>query len=150
MAKVNTASNAKLQYESGQELNSMAAMTDSGDHKTYSITGADLWSQKSGYEPEILPNGLATGGVVSPGASADTVSVAALTCYLAGVLKTVNANAALSITRPAASPAGQKKITSVIVTSAGALAELAGTESTAFTTDRGAAGGPPLITVGAI
>ena len=150
MAKVNTASNAKLQYESGQELTAMSAMTDSGDHKTFSVDGVDLWSQRSGYEPEIVPNGLVTGGVITPGASANTVSVAALTCNLAGVLTSVNANAALSITRPAASPAGQNKITSIIVTSAGALAELAGTEGTDFSTSRGAAGGPPLITAGAI
>jgi len=150
MSKTNTASNALLQYESGQERHPMAAMTDAGDHKEFSVADVSIWSQKSGYEPNIKPNGLATGGVITPGTSANTVSVAALTCYLAGILTSVNANAALVITRPAASPAGQHKITSIIVTSAGALAELAGAEGTSFSDTRGANGGPPLITVGAI
>lgn len=149
MAKTNTAGNAKLQYEAGQEVSAMAAMTDSGDHTTFSTT-ASPWSGKSNYEPQIFPNGLATGGAVSPGVAADKVAVAALTCYLAGVLTTVNANTALSVTRPEASPAGLKKINSITVDSSGALAEVAGTDNATFATERGAAGGPPLIPAGSI
>jgi hypothetical protein len=144
MSKTNTAANGKLQYEA------MAAMTDSGDHTTFSLTGATLWSQRSGYEPVVRPDGLITGGAVTPGAANDTVAVAGLTCYLAGVEKTVVADAAFAITRPAASPAGQNKISSITVNSAGSLAEVQGTEHTDFSATRGAAGGPPLIPAGSI
>lgn len=147
--KTNSAANAKLQYEAGQDLSAMAAMTDSGDHKTFSTT-ADLWSGKSGYEPKIYPDGLISGGVVSPGSANDKVAVAALSCYLAGVETAVNADAAVSVTRPASSPAGLKKISSVTINSAGAIAVVAGTDGEAFVSTRGAAGGPPLIPVGSI
>ena len=149
MPKTNTAANAKLQYEAGQEINAMAAMTDSGDHKTFNAAAA-LWSGKSGYEPKIFPDGLENGGVVSPGAANDQVSVAALTCYLAGVKTIVGANAAVSVSRPAASPASLKKISSITINSAGAIAVVAGTDGAAFSATRGAVGGPPLIPVGSI
>jgi len=148
--KTNSAANGKLLYEAGQELLAMAAMTDSGDHNTFSTASASLWSNKGGYEPNIYPDGLETGGVVSPGAAVEKVSVAALTCYLAGVLTTVAADAAVAVTRPAASPAGLKKISSITINSAGAIAVVAGTDGSAFSATRGAAGGPPLIPVGSI
>jgi len=149
MSKTNSAENAKLQYEAGQEISAMAAMTDSGDHKIFSTTAAP-WSGKSGYEPKIYPDGLATGGAITPGTANDKVAVASLTCYLAGVLTTVAADAAVSITRPAASPAGLKKINSITINSAGAIEEVAGTDNASFSATRGAAGGPPLIPVGSI
>lgn len=149
MFKTQTASNAKLQYEAGQEISAMAAMTDSGDHKTFSTTAA-LWSGKSGYEPKIYPDGLETGGVVTPGAANDKVAVAALTCYLAGVQTTVSADGAVSVSRPAASPTGLKKISSITINSAGAIAVVAGTDGAAFSATRGAAGGPPFIPVGSV
>lgn len=150
MFNVKSADNALLQYEAGQEILAMAAMTDSGDHKIFSTTDATLWSGRSGYEPKIYPDGLETGGAMTPGAAADKVSIEALTCYLAGVKTTVGANAAFSITRPAASPASQHKISCVTVNSSGALTEVQGTEGTSFSATRGAAGGPPLIPVGSI
>ncbi len=148
--KTNTAANAKLQYEAGQEISAMAAMTDSGDHTTFSTSGVTLWSGKSGYEPKIYPDGLETGGVVTPGAANDKVAVAALTCYLAGVLTTVAADAAVAVSRPASSPAGLKKISSITINSAGAIAVVAGTDGAALSATRGATGGPPLIPVGSI
>lgn len=148
--KTNSAANAKLQYEAGQEISAMAAMTDSGDHKVFSITGVAPWSQKSGYEPKIYPDGLETGGVVSPGSANDKVSVAMLTCYLAGIKTTVAADAAVAVTRPASSPASLKKISSITINSAGAIAVVAGTDGAALSATRGAAGGPPLIPVGSI
>lgn len=150
MGKTNSAANAKLQYEAGQELVDMAAMTDSGDHKTFSTDGTTFWSNKSGYEPKIYPDGLETGGAVTPGAAVDDVSVAALTCYLAGAKTSVSANGAVSVTRPAASPAGLKNINSITINSAGAIAVVTGTDGSAFSTTRGAAGGPPLIPAGSI
>lgn len=149
--KTNTAANAKMQYEAGQEITAMAAMTDSGDHKTFSTVGVAPWSGKSGYEPKIYPDGLETGGVVSPGAGNDNLSVAALTCYLAGVKKTVAGDDTVAITRPTGgSPANTCNISSVTIDSTGAIAVVKGTDGTALSATRGAAGGPPLIPVGSI
>lgn len=150
MAKTNSAANAKLQYEAGQELNPMAAMTDSGDHKAFS-TDASLWSQKSGYEPIVRPDGLETGGAVTPGSANDKVAVAALTCYLAGVKKTVPADGAVSVTRPTGgSPPNTHNISSITINSAGTIAVVKGTDGTSHSITRGAGGGPPLIPVGSI
>lgn len=150
MGKANTAANASLYYEAGQTLVSNVAMTDSGDHKKFTTT-AVVWSDRSGYEASVRPDGVKTGGVITPDSGTnDSVGVAALTCYLAGVLTSVDAGSVGSIDRPASSPAGLKKIVSIIVTSAGALDKLAGTDGANFSTTRGAEGGPPLITAGAI
>jgi hypothetical protein len=136
------ASNAKISYESGQDLVSFVALTDQGDHLDFRSTD-ELWSNREGYEPDVKPNGLATGGAVSVAASgsSDVVDVAALTCYLAGTLTTVGASADLAIARPTASHVKY----SITVTSAGAISAVKGVESTAFSTTRAAAGGPPLI-----
>lgn len=144
--RTNTAANAKLQYEAGQDISAMQAMTDSGDHKTFSIPGVAPWSGKSGYEPKIRPDGLITGGVVTPGATSDTVSVSAATCYQAGEEVDVDANAALSIARPASGV----RINSVIINSSGVYAQTEGTDGSSFSAERDAAGGPPLIPDGAI
>lgn len=139
---MSTAENAKIQYESGQDVVAFVALTDQGDHKDFRSADA-LWSNKAGYAPDVKPNGLATGGAVGVAASGtkDKVDVAALTCYLAGVLTTVGASADLSIARPMASNVKY----SITVTAAGAIAAIKGVESTSFSTTRGAAGGPPYV-----
>jgi len=143
-----TAENAKLQYEGGQTAYPMGLLTDSGDHLSYT-SSASQWSGKSGSKPDVKPNGLATGGVVTAGTANDTVDVASLTCYLAGIKTSVTAAAAESITRPATNVA---RINSITVTSAGAIAVIAGTAAadTTFIETRGGAGGPPYIPVGDI
>jgi hypothetical protein len=143
--KTYTAANAKLQYEAGQELSAMSEMTDSGDHKTFSLAVAP-WSGKSGYEPKIYPDGLATGGVISVGAGNDNVSVAALTVYLSGVLTEVDADATVAVTRPSSGV----KINSITINSAGAIAVVLGTDGSALIATRGEAGGPPLIPDGSV
>ncbi len=145
-----TAENAKLEYEAGQNAVAMAALTNSGNATTFT-SAATLWSGKSGYTPVIRPNGLLTGGAVIPAVAAgnNNVDVAALTCNLAGVVTTVAADTDVAITRPATAVS---KVCSVTVTSAGAIAVVAGTDgsTTAFVETRGSAGGPPLIPVGSI
>jgi hypothetical protein len=144
-----TAENAKLQYEAGQQSTAMTLLTDSGDHTTFE-SAASLWSNRSGYAPVVRPNGLLTGGVVTPDASAvnNVVDVAALTCNLAGVVTSVNAGEA-TITRPATAVS---KVNSITINSGGAIAVVAGTDgaTTAFSETRAAVGGPPLIPVGSI
>lgn len=146
------ASNAKISYESGQDLVAFVALTDQGDHTDF--RSADpLWSNRAGYIPNVKPDGLATGGAVgvAVSGSSEKVDVAALTCYLAGVLTSVGAAADTTITRPTGgSPANTHNKSSITVNSAGSIAVVKGTDGTAFSTTRAAAGGPPLIPVGSI
>lgn len=147
---MSTAENAKVQYESGQDLVSFVALTDQGDHLDFRSADA-LWSKKSGYAPDIKPNGLATGGTISVGTGNDNVAVAALTCYLAGTLTSVSADDTVAVTRPTGgSPANSHNKSSVTITSAGAIAVVKGEDGTAFSTTRGAAGGPPYIPLDSI
>jgi len=141
-----TAENAKLEYEAGQQSYAMGALTDSGDNTTFN-SSASLWSRRSGYSPSVLPNGLLTGGVIIPAVSGsnDVVDVSALTLNLNGVAgDSVAADTDVSITRPATAVS---KVISITVSSAGAIAAVAGTDgaTTAFSETRGAAGGPPYI-----
>ncbi len=141
------AENAALYYEAGQTPVAMAELTDSGDQITFEST-ASMFSMKSGYTPIVRPNGLVTGGAITPHADNNKLSIAALTCYLAGVLTSVNAGT-LTITRGAAET--PYIINSLTVTDAGALAVVTGAgHASAFSETRAANGGPPLIPVGSV
>ena len=142
-----TAENAKLEYEAGQNAVAMSALTNSGDETTFT-SAATLWSGRSGYAPVVRPNGLLTGGAVTVHATANTVTTAALTCNLAGVVTSVAASTG-TITRAATAVS---KVNSITVNSSGAIAVVAGTDgsTTAFSETRAAAGGPPLIPVGSV
>jgi hypothetical protein len=144
-----TAENAKLEYEAGQQAAAMAALTDSGDHIAFD-SAATLWSGKTGYAPSVKPNGLLTGGVITPNVANDKIDVAALTCNLNGVVTSVGASTGtLTLTRPATAVS---KVLSITVNAGGALAVVAGTDgaTVAFSETRAAAGGPPLIPVDSI
>lgn len=142
-----SAENAQLQYEGGQNAVAMSALTNSGDAITYT-SAASLWSQRTGFAAVVRPDGLVSGGAITPTATNNQLAVATLSVNLAGVVTAV-AGASVTITRPATAVA---KVNSITVTSAGALAVVAGTDSTtpAFVETRGAAGGPPLIPVGSV
>lgn len=138
-----TAENAVIYIEQGATLVPFAEMTDSGDHQIFTAAD-DLFSGKSGREPEVRPNGIVTGrNLVSTHATDDTVTIAAFTAYSKGVLRTVAAGT-LVITRPATNVS---KVISITMTDAGALAAVAGDDGTtaAFVETRGADGGPPEI-----
>ena len=145
-----TAENAKLEYEGGQTAVPISLLTDSGDRTTFESSDM-LWSQRSGFAPEITPNGLLTGGAISTATSGsdDVIDVAALTCNLNGVDTSVTSTADVSVTRGATNVA---RITSITISSGGSIAAIAGTSSTdtTFSETRGAAGGPPFIPVDAI
>lgn len=147
-----TAENAKIQYESGQDLVAFVALTDQGDHKDFRSADA-LWSNRSGYEPDVKPNGLATGGAVGVAVSGgiDKVDVAALTAYLAGILTSVGAGADTAIVRPiAGSPLNTHNKSSITINNAGAIAVVKGTDGTSHSTTRADAGGPPHIPLDSI
>ena len=141
-----TAENAKLQYEAGQNSVAMTVLTNSGDETTFT-SAATLWSGRAGYAPVVRPNGLLTGGAITTHASNDTVTVAALTLNLNGVVTTVNAGTAVA-SRGATTDIC--RITSITINSSGAIAAVAGADHTAFSETRGADGGPPLIAVDSV
>lgn len=145
---MSSAANAQLEYESSQTLYAMAALTDSGDHTTFSNAAA-YWSQKSGYAPDIKPNGVVTGGKITPTASQnDKVDVAALTLNLNGVVTPVAGSSGVSISRGLTTDT--HRITSITVNAAGSIVAVPGTDGTAFSETRGADGGPPLIAVDSV
>lgn len=142
-----TAKDARLQYEASQQAVAMSQLTDSGDHMLFT-SAASLWSGRAGYAPVVRPNGLLTGGAITPHATNSTVAVAALSCNLNGVVTAVAAGS-VAAARPATAVS---KVVSITVNAAGALAAVAGTEgaTTAFSETRAAAGGPPLIPVDSV
>jgi hypothetical protein len=148
---VATAENAKLQYESGQDVVAFVALTDQGDHKDFRSSDT-LWSNKSGYKPDVKPNGLVTGCVITPAVSLtkEAVDVSAGTCYLAGVKTTIVADTDVLVVRPAASPVAPYKKDSITINSGGTIVVVEGTAGTSFSTTRGADGGPPYIPLDSI
>ncbi|MBP8100973.1 MAG: hypothetical protein KAY54_03730 [Burkholderiaceae bacterium] len=141
-----TAENAKLQYEAGQNSVAMSALTNSGDETTFT-SAATLWSGRSGYAPVVRPNGVLTGFAITTHATNDTVTIAAGTLNLAGVVTSVNAG---TLVASRGVTTDTHMITSLTINSSGALAAVAGVDSTAFSETRGANGGPPLIPVGSV
>ena len=137
--------NALIQIESGQTQTTFAAMTDSGDQQVF--TAGSIWSGKSGFTPDIKPNGIATGrNLLTAQTTNDAVNIAAFTAYSKGTLQTVSATAT-TITR--AATATKAQIHSITMASDGSIAVVEGTISAtqAFSETRAAAGGPPLIPV---
>ena len=139
-----TSKNAKTMFESGQNFHDFAAMSDSGDHKIFIISGGNIFSGKTGFEPDVRPNGIVSGrNMLSPSATPDTITVAAFTAYSKGTLQLVSATT-VTVTRPTTDVA---KISSITMDETGAIVEVAGTESAdlTFSDVRGDAGGPPAI-----
>jgi hypothetical protein len=138
-----TAKESKIQIETGQTSYDQAAMTDGGDHQIFTILNGPLWSGKSGFEPDIRPNGIISGrNLLSPGTTNDTVKVAAFTAYSKG---TEQSPAATNATGVRPTSAGFAKITSITMASDGSIDKVAGTENAGFSEVRNAAGGPPYI-----
>lgn len=145
---MSSAANAQLEYESSQTPSAMAALTDGGDHKVFS-NAASYWSQKSGYTPDIKPNGLLTGGGISPAAGQDDkIDVAALTLNLNGIVTAVAGSSGVSISRGLTTDT--HRITSITVNAAGSIVAVPGTDGAAFSETRGADGGPPFIPVDSV
>lgn len=134
----------RLDYEAGQTAVAMAALTDSGDNKTFN-SAAELWSNRAGFTPVVRPNGVLTGLVVSPAASGtdDMIDISGGTCWLAGAEEEITADTDVEITRAVSTDT--HIICSVTVTATGTIAVVAGTDHTEFSTTRGASGGPPWI-----
>ncbi len=139
-----TAENAILYYESGQTPVGFTALTNAaGDYLDYK-SAVNFWSNRSGRTPSVRPDGVKSGLAISPAASGsnNVVDIAAGKVYLAGVETTINAVTDQTIARPTVSNYQKDSIT---ITSAGAVAVVAGAEGSSFSDSRGAAGGPPWI-----
>ena len=143
-----TSSRAKISIETGQSLTDYAKMTDSGDHTIFSL--GTIWSGKSGFEPEVRPNGIVAGqSVLTLHATNDTINVAAFTAYSKGVLRTVTAT---TDTFTRGTGPGKAKIISVTMDCTGALAIVPGEEGSDATFNEvwDTAGGPPYIPVSSV
>lgn len=154
MAVLNSAA---VYYESAQSQQVFAAMTGNTARTTYSLTNKP-WSSVSGYEYVVAPYGLITGGEVTPYSTADDINVAALTAMMPGGatasattgIVSVNAVTDDSLTITRGTGSNTHCVTSVTVTSAGALAMVGGVATTGASTTRGSNGGPPNIPLGSI
>ena len=141
---MSTSKNAKMMVETGQSYTDYTAMTNSGDNTVFTVPGGSVLSGRSGFEAVVRPNGVVTGrNMLSTHATDNTVTVAAFTANSEGTVHSVSATTAV-ITRPATNVA---KVNSITMTDAGAIAVVAGTDGStaAFSSTRGAAGGPPEI-----
>lgn len=141
-----TSDNAQIQYEASQSLVAFAALSDSGDATMFESTSL-LWSNKAGFTPDVKPDGVVTGFVITPDALADKIDISAGTLYQAGVLQSVALTNAEAIARPTLDFIKY----SITINSSQAVVVVAGAEhATAFSTTRAADGGPPLIPVGSV
>lgn len=139
-----TSDNAIIEYEASQALVAMAALTDSGDAKFFKSPDL-LWSNKSGAAPDVKPDGVINGFVVTPGTAADTIDVAAGSLYQAGVKQPVGSAAAEAVARGASAYVK----TAITVDDSQAIVVIQGApDASGFSTEYGAAGGPPFIPVG--
>jgi hypothetical protein len=143
-----------IRIESGQTAQPFEALVDSGDHITFEASFYPI-SDATGYEAVICPYGLLTGGAITVGSGNDNVAVAAMTLSAPGMtgadddgIVSVSADSTVAVTRGVSSDTHM--ITSITVAADGTITPIAGTDSTAFSETRGAAGGPPFIPVGSI
>lgn len=144
--------NPKLEYESGQSFNDWEHMSDTGDAMVFEATFSP-WSARAGFDASVRPWGLATGGQIRAGSGNDNVTVSALSAYMptaAGAQSDGLVNVASGDVAVEHATTATHLITSVTVDASGALAAVAGTEGSAFTEERGEAGGPPFIPVDSI
>ncbi len=107
----------------------------------------EIWDKSDPDLPCIEPDGLISGGGITPNTAAnDSVLVAAGSVKIAGATVAFTAGTLSSIARPGA---GETRISAITVDSSGTLALVAGTSGAAGGA-RGAVGGPPYIPVGKV
>jgi hypothetical protein len=131
---------AKLVYVPIEQLTEI-------DGAKFSASGVRYWSAARDMHPVVMPNGIVSGGTVTPGTANDTVSVSAAELWLNGITTNVSASAAEAVTR---GTLNGFIVNAVTVNSAGAIVIIAGTEGTASSITIGAAGGPPYIPVDSV
>jgi hypothetical protein len=145
--KASTAAYAKLMMEMQTTPVAIAALTDSGDHTTFT-SASSYFSNRPGYEPSILMDGMKTGGAIIPDGALvnNVVDIAAATYNRAGIAKSIIAGS-ITITR-SVNGGTPCIINSICIKDDDTWVKAVGAEGAALSTVRGAAGGPPLIPVG--
>lgn len=139
--------NALLEFEGGQNAFPMTKLTDSGDGQTFQ-SGEELWSQASGVEPVIRPDGVINGADITPAGTEDAVSVAAFMANVSGEEISVSANPSLSLTR--ADVSNTHMVNSIVCDSSGDVTVVSGAAGKSFSEARGENGGPAYVPVGSI
>jgi len=138
---------AAIYIETGQTVATAEALVDSGDGKTFNSANADFFSQKAGKQPILICDGIVSGrNILSVNETANTVTVANFSANSGGTTYAVSATTK-TITRGVTTG---YIVNSVTMTSAGVVAVVAGTEGSAFSDTRAAAGGPPLVPAGSV
>lgn len=117
------------------------------DGSKFAANGIDYWSASRDLQEVVMPNGILTGGTVTPGAVNDTIDITELVCWLNGSQVTVGATTGKLITRGVTNGF---IINAVTIDNAGSVVVIAGVENTVFSTTIGAAGGPPYIPIDSI
>ncbi len=142
--------NSRVDWESGITPYLMQALADSGDRTAFT-SQAIHFSESDGNSPDVRPDGVLTGLSVIPSVSGsdNVVDIPALTCYLAGVKKSVSAGVDQAITRASTDKAS---VSSITINSSGAIAIVKGVDSAddSFSEVRGDPGAHPFIPVGSI
>ena len=149
-----TGTNLRLMVEDSAAAETAEQMTDGGDQKKFSSTGARfslLEKDETGIDrrPVVRPDGLQNGCMVSPAVSGadDGLDVYGGTVFIANSAVTVSPQTDIAVTRPAAS---MKNCSSVMINASGIASVVGGTDGSAFSDTRGAAGGPPYVPAGQV
>ena len=134
--------NSRIDYQTGEVPFPMGEITSSDDKKFDTLTPILTDSY------DIRPNGVLTGGLMTGTTTDNQINIGTLELNLNGVIATIAAGNK-TIVRAGTDVAS---ISSITITSAGAVAVIKGTDSasTAFSEVRGDAGAPPFIPVDSV
>lgn len=147
-----TSDNALLEAETDQDGDgSFEVMTDSGDHKIFTIPGKPVFSgfktKSTSFAPKIFADGIVSGqNLITPDSLAanDAIDFAALSVNLQGAKYNI-ASGDLAVTFPVTDPNKVVSICAFLSTGTPTIVEVEGSENAGASTVRGAAGGPPFI-----
>lgn len=147
--------NGKLEIGIGVTPNLGTELTDSGDHLTYEAAEGVRFSAiktdtLGDLSPVLKADGVVRGGRVkiAVSGSVNVIDVTAITSsYIAGVESTLAAQTDVTVARPTVSDYLISSICLDYNAGTEQIAVIQGTEGSAFSETRDAAGGPPLLAV---
>ena len=149
-----TGTNLRLMVEDSAAASAAEQAVDSGDGKKFSSTGSRfslLEKDENNIDrrPVVNPDGLQSGCMAVPAVSGadNALDVYGGTVLIANSQLTVSPQTGITVSRPAAS---MKKISSVIINASAVASVIDGTDGSAYSDTRGAAGGPPYVPVGQV
>lgn len=145
-----SASNAAWRLEAGGIKTDMELLTNTGDNTVFKGSKT-YWSSAKNRAPVVRSDGIRNGLAVTPKSGTnDAVTVASGQINLVGVIVNIaGADVSTGFSRPSGT-GGMDSLKNAVTYNGTALVVVAGTEGTAFSNTRGAAGGPPFIPVGSV